>query len=374
MAKKILLFGSSSFGLINFRLNLIKDLKKAGYEITACAPLDDHNKIVKDLLESLGIKFIVLKLNKSRIDIFSDFAVILGLYRILVAEKPEMVFFYNIKPVIYGSIAARLARVKKIYSMITGLGTIFIGNGITIRTLRVLVKVLYKIALKFNAKVFFQNPDDLNLFVNKKIVDKEKTVLINGSGVDLDYYVSESMPKEAKFILAARLIKDKGIYEYISACKILKARYPHAVFCLAGNLDSNPTSLNEKELKMLVDEKIVDYSNGIDDIRSILNNSSVFVLPSYREGTSRAALEAMAMSRPIITTDAPGCRETVIDGVNGYLVPVKNIDALVEAMEKFILHPEIITTMGKESRRIAEEKYDVNKVNKVILEAMEVTI
>src|SRR3989304_8873389 len=130
MAKKILLFGSSSFGLINFRLNLIKDLKKAGYEITACAPLDGHNKMAKDLLESLGVKFIVLKLNKSRIDIFSDFAVILGLYRILVAEKPEMVFFYNIKPVIYGSIAARLARVKKIYSMITGLGTIFIGNGI----------------------------------------------------------------------------------------------------------------------------------------------------------------------------------------------------------------------------------------------------
>ncbi|EKE00944.1 MAG: hypothetical protein ACD_21C00250G0017 [uncultured bacterium] len=367
MNKTILLFGASSLGLINFRLNFMKDLKGLGYSVVACAPLDSHSESVKVELGSLGIDFLSLKLKKSSISVFSDLGVIVALYKIIVAQNPDMVFLYNIKPVIYGSLVSKAAGVKKIYSMITGVGTVFISEKIATKLLCSLVKALYKISLKFNTKVFFQNPDDLNLFVDEQIVPKEKVVLVNGSGVDVNHYAPAPLSQTAKFLMVARLIKDKGIYEYVSACKILKSRYPHAVFCLVGDLDSNPTSLSAKELKTLVDEKIVDYSGGVRDIRPVLSVASVFVLPSYREGTSKAVLEAMAMGRPIITTDAPGCRETIVEGVNGYLVPIKNIVALVETMEKFILQPEIIAKMGKESRRIAEEKYDVNKVNKSIL-------
>ena len=283
-----------------------------------------------------------------------------------------MVLSYRIKPVIYASLAARCGGVSHIYSVITGVGYVFIGDGLKIKSVRFLVKCLYKIALKFNKKVFFQNPDDSDLFVNNKLLKKDKAFLVNGSGVDLNEYFPKPFPDGLVFFLGTRLIKDKGVYEYIEAVRRLKKKYPDIRFLLAGDLASNPTSLSREELDELVAEGFVEYLGLVDNISETLAKVSVFVLPSYREGTPRAVLEAMASGRPVITTDAPGCKETVVDGVNGYLVPVKAVDALVEAMEKFILNPGLIDKMGKESRKMAEEKYDVNKVNESILTTMNI--
>lgn len=370
MSKSILFFGANTRSLIQLRLDLMKDFKKLGYRVIACAPLDIHAEEVKSQLKCLNIEFIAIRLKKTGLNVFSDLIAFIGFYKVLKEIKPEIVYLYYVKPVIYGSIVAKLVRTHKIYSTIAGLGSVFISTNIAIRALRVIIEGLYKMSLRFNTRIFFQNPDDLNLFITRDIIPEDKTLLVNGSGVDLSYYSLASLPKEISFIMVARLIKDKGIHEYISACKALKALYPKITCYLFGSFDTNPTSMSKKELNSLVDEKIVNYIDGTTDVRKALAKANVFVLPSYREGTSRATLEAMAMGRPIITTDVPGCRETVIDGVNGYLVPVKNSAALAKAMERFILHPETIQMMGKESRRIAEEKYDVKKVNKTIIKAM----
>ena len=227
-------------------------------------------------------------------------------------------------------------------------------------------------ALKGNTKVFFQNPDDMELFAELNLIrGTEQAVLINGSGVDIEHY-REVRPVTEKivFLLIARLIRDKGLYEYVEAARIIKQHYPEVVFRLVGPFDSNPTAISEATVNQWQGEGVIEYAGETKDVRPYIAGSSVYVLPSYREGTPRTVLEAMSMGRPIITTDAPGCRETVIHGKNGYLVPVKNLDALVEALERFIANPELIPIMGKESRKIAEEKYDVRKVNATILNTM----
>jgi glycosyltransferase involved in cell wall biosynthesis len=370
MAKSILFFGASAIGLIQLRLDLMNEFRRLGYKVAACAFLDDNAEYVRGKLKGLGIEFVAIKLNKAGLNVFNDFFSLIDLYRALKRIRPGIVYLYHMKPVIYGSIASKLLGVSRIYSTIAGAGSIFIGNSITIKIIRVLVKLLYRIALFYNKKVFFQNPDDLDLFITEGIVKREKTNLVNGSGVDLNYYQLADLPKAAAFIMVSRLIRDKGVREYALASEALKSKYPKTKFYLMGSLDSNPTSLSKKDLNYLVAKKIISYIDGASDVRKAIKKASVFVLPSYGEGTSRATLEAMSMGRPIITTNAPGCRETVIDGANGYLVPVRNSKALEDAMEKFILYPRVTQKMGKESRKIAEAKYDVKKVNKDILKFM----
>jgi glycosyltransferase involved in cell wall biosynthesis len=303
---------------------------------------------------------------------FFDLKTLWQLKNIIEKEKIELIFSYTIKPVIYGSIVAKFCGIKNIYSLITGLGYIFIDDSVRGKILRSLVQTLYSIALKANQKVFFQNSDDLNLFVKNKIVAEKKSIVINGSGVDLDSFSYSSVPNNCIFLFVGRLIKDKGIMEYLAAAQKIKSRYQQAKFQLVGASDKNPTSITAEELRHITTSGIVEYLGFLNDVRPAIKAASVFVLPSYREGTSKAVLEAMSMGRPIITTDAPGCRETVVDGVNGFLVPIKNTEKLAEAMEKFILHPELMVKMGKESRHLAEEKYDVHKVNKVILQTMDI--
>lgn len=367
MAKKIVIFASSAESLINFRYHLIKKFLDSNHVVVACAPVIKKNEKALNMLHELGVKFISLNLKNTSLNCFNDFFVFKEFFKIIKNEKPNIVFGYTIKPVIYGSISARFCKVDSIFSIITGLGYIFIGETLKLKVLRFFIERLYKIALKFNAKVFFQNPDDLDLFVSNKIVDKAKTVLINGSGVDLVHFVPLPLPDQIRFLFIGRLLRDKGIYEYVNAAKDLMRRYTDVEFLLVGDLDTNPTSITREELQKLIDEKVVKYLGHLDDVRVALAQASVFVLPSYREGTPRAVLEAMAVGRPIITTETPGCRETVEGVCNGFLVPVKNVDKLVKAMEKFILNPQLISKMGEESRRFVVKKYDVNNINQVIL-------
>jgi glycosyltransferase involved in cell wall biosynthesis len=370
MAKKVLMITSSVRSFINFRYHLIKDFINKGYRVIACATPNHTDKNTFDLLQEIGVKYIPIQIENTGLNLFFDLRTVYNLFRLIKKEQPDLIFNYTIKPVIYGSIAARLAKIDSVYSTITGLGYIFLGDTLKIGVLRLIVKRMYAFTLKFNKKIFFQNPDDLNLFISSKIVDKSKTVLINGSGVDIDYYVSAPFPENCTFLLVARLIKDKGIYEYIKAAQWLKRKYPFVKFKLVGDYDANPSAIDEAEVKCWVTDGIIEYLGFLDNIKLILESSSVFVLPSYREGLPKVVLEAMASGRPIITTNAPGCRETVVNGKNGYLIPVRNVDKLIEAMEKFILSPELIPKMGWKSRCIAEEKYDVREVNRSIFKVI----
>jgi glycosyltransferase involved in cell wall biosynthesis len=285
--------------------------------------------------------------------------------------RPDIVLGYTIKPVIYGSFAAHLAGVPQRFSMITGVGHTFIAQNWTTRAIAPLVQALYRLALRSNDRLFFQNPDDRALFERLQLVrHPEQAVLINGSGVDLEAFRPAPLPAAPSFLLLGRLIAEKGIREYVEAARIIRAKHPGVVFRLAGGIDNHPTAISERELQSWVEEGVVEYLGRLDDVRPAIAASAVYVLPSYREGTPRSVLEAMAMGRPIVTTDEPGCRETVQDGVNGRLVPARDVPALTAALDRFLAAPGLIARMGRESRRIAVEKYDVHKVNSVILQAM----
>ena len=215
-------------------------------------------------------------------------------------------------------------------------------------------------------KVFFQNPDDESLFQNLGIIktSDNKSVVVNGSGVDLKKFNTSPFPTKIQFLLIARLLGDKGVREYFKAAKAVREKRPDIKFGLVGWIDNHPDAISKQELDERIDAGDIFFYGRMDDVKPAISESSVYVLPSYREGTPRTVLEAMAMGRPIITTDAPGCKETVKDGINGYIVKVKSSQALVKAMFSFIEQPELIESMGNNSRKIAEDKYDVDKVNK----------
>ncbi len=386
---RVLIIGATTRSLWNFRGKLIESIIENGNEVVTCAG-EFHEQTV-NWLKSIGADYIPIQFQRAGVNPFQDILYFLRLYKVIRKERPDILISYTSKPVIYGSLAARLAGVPKICSMITGLGLAFQeGKGAMGRSMRRLAEFLYRFSLRHNHVVFFQNPDDLGMFDRLRLIGEQaKRVLLNGSGVDLSEYQPCSLPEgRTRFLLIARLLHHKGIADYSQAAKKLEERYPDTVFSLLGPFDSNPNTLSQENIDEMVQEGAVEYHGETDDVRPFLHACNVFVLPSYRrEGQPRSVLEAMAIGRPIITTDTPGCRETVeltgkgieqkarcekvLEGRNGFLVEPRNIDALFEAMERLIKEPELRTKMARESLRIAEDKYDVRKVNRIILEAIE---
>jgi len=365
---KIVIISHYSPSLVNFRGDLIRTMVGLGHKVICLGPEAGFEQP----LQELGADYRQIPLHRTGLNPLKDVKTLFSLRKALKEIKPDIVFSYTVKPIVYGSIAAHMAGVRRMYALISGLGYVFIGQTFKQRLLTQIVAFLYRRGLKYNQVVFFQNPDDLHLFVSESIVPKTaKPVLVNGSGVNTEKFAF-APPKlsPVTFLLIARLIKDKGILEYVESARLLKQKYPAARFQLLGPLDINPAAITQEQLERWSKEGIIEYLGKTNDVRPYIAEASVYVLPSYREGTPRSVLEAMSMGRPIITTDAPGCRETVIDGKNGFLVPVKDVDALKSAMEKFILEPDLISQMGKQSRVIAEEKYDVRKVNRAILQEM----
>jgi len=367
---RIVVLASLAESLIHFRGPLLKEMVSKGHQVIGCAPDAPDNVI--STLQEMGVAYQNVRLQRVGMSPLQDALTLLDLFRIYRRIKPDIVLSYTIKPVVYGSLAAKLAKVPQVFSIITGLGYTFSVSGFKGRLVGGIARALYRVALACNKHVFFQNPDDLELFLDENIItDRNKTVLINGSGIDVDAYKTASYPDELSFLLIARLLKAKGIYEYVAAAEIIKKKHPDIKFKIVGWIDKyNPDSISEKELQTWIDKGTVVYFGKLSNVCPAIADSSVYILPSYREGTPRTVLEAMAMGRPIITTDAPGCRETVIDGENGFLVPIKAINELVEAIEYFIRQPDMVKNMGKVSRTIAEEKYDVRRVNKDIMQAM----
>ena len=368
MNSKIMIIAGFDQSLILFRRELIESWLNAGHAVVAAAP----GRTVKGVLEEMGVGYHELPLERTGLNPLKDIKLFFKLLQIFRREKPDRLFLYTIKPVIYGSLATFFMPRLRIYSMITGLGYVFIEGSEGGRFLKQLVVFLYKTALKRNSRVFFQNPDDIAEFEQLGIVQPGKVVRVYGSGINLERFKqAPCRERPVTFLLIGRLLREKGIFEYVEAAKKVKVRYPDAVFKMIGwDLGSSPSALRRDELQKWREEGIVEILDETDDVRPFLEACSVYVLPSYREGTPRTVLEAMAVGRPVITSDAPGCLETVKEGVNGFLVPVRDIDALAETMEKFIEEPTLIRQMGRESRKLAEDKFDVHKVNEVINRVM----
>ncbi|HEX6141444.1 MAG TPA: glycosyltransferase family 4 protein, partial [Geminicoccaceae bacterium] len=372
-AKTVVVLGSVARSLVNFRGPMLQAMALHGHRVIACAP--DAAPSIVQTLAGLGVGYRDVPIDAQGLRPWRDLRALRALVRLLRELRPDAVLGYTIKPVIYGSIAARLARVPASYSMITGLGYAFGGSGAKRGLVALLARALYRISVRRNRRVFFQNRDDRAVFERLGLTrGPDQAVMINGSGVDLDHFRPRPLPEQMAFLLIARLLREKGVPEFVAAARLVRQRHPDVRFRVVGRFDHNPSALAPAEMERWVAAGAIEFLGELDDVRPAIAASSVFVLPSYyREGTPRTVLEAMSMGRPIITTDVPGCRETVHAGVNGYLVPARDVAALARAMLKFIEVPERVARMGAASRRIAEERYDVHKVNAVILKAMDLS-
>lgn len=347
---------------------MIQEMVQRGNKVIAVAPESSNGW--SDQIAELGADYVSAYVDRTGTNPINDLKSFLALYRVLKQERPDVVFAYHAKTNIHGSIAARLCRVPSVNVLLAGLGSAFHGVGFKNWILRTILCTQYRIALKGCDHVFFQNTDDLNAFLELGLVSEEQTSIINGSGVNLDYFSPQKIPADYSFLFVGRLLKDKGIMEYMEAARVVKKRFPGAHFRIVGPLDSNPTAIGLDQMQPYIDDKSVEYLGSTDDVRPYLKECTVFVLPSYHEGTPKSVLEAMAVGRPILTTDAPGCRETVVDGVNGLLVPAGDSGELAKKMMWFIENRHEVELMGKESLRICREKYDVRKVNSVLLNTM----
>lgn len=360
--KTVLILGSFAPSLVHFRGALIKAIADRGHKVVAAAP--GITEEIAGQLRDLGAEARELPVVNASLNPLAMLQSLKDVRRLVRQVRPDVMISYTAKPVILGALAGSAARVPTVVSLITGLGYAFTGgNEIKRRISRAVAAPLYQLALRRSTVIIFQNPDDEALFRQLGLVAANReTHIVNGSGIDVEHFAPVPLPNRTSFLMIARLLKDKGIREFAEAAKRLKAEHPELPIALVGYLDPSPDSLTQAELDDLVSRGI-DYRGSLKDVRPAIAEASVYVLPSYREGTPRSVLEAMAMGRAIVTTDAPGCRETVEDGVNGYLVPPRNTDALHDAMLKFIDNPALAATMGPQSRAIAERKYDVHKVN-----------
>lgn len=356
--------------LVNFRGDLISTLARLGHNVTACAPDAPH--WVRDRLHALGAEYHPIAFARAGLTLGADAKSVVQLISLFRKVKPDIVLSYTIKPVIYASIAAWICRVPRIVSIVTGLGYAFSANGMRAKIVGLIARRLYKLALRSNSCVMFQNPDDLATFSSLGLVDGNgQGALINGSGVDLQEFPPTQLPDEPCFLMIARLLRDKGVCEYAEAAKAVRSRFPQARFLLVGGLDASPLSISERELAAIVEEGVVEYRGQLADVRPVIAEARIFVLPSYYpEGTPRTILEALSSGRPVITTDSPGCRETVVHGYNGYLVPVRDANSLGAAMVRMVEHHALTEMMGANSQQMAVEKYDVKKVTSSIVDFM----
>ncbi len=366
---KIIMVSPKNRTAWNFRGDLIKDIIALGHQVIVTGP----NDIDVDKIEDLGARFVKIPMEKTGVNAITDLKYIGALKKLFKKEKPDITLGYTIKPVIYGAIAAKLARVQNRYSMVEGLGYIFTANTRKTRILRPIVKTLYRIGFSCSSKVIFINPDDLKDLTAMKLLKKEKCCLVDGAGVNLEHFNLEPLPDEPVFFMLSRALISKGVRVYLKATEIIHSKYPDVRMMLLGEIDENmQDSLKKEEIQRYVDLGAIEYYPESSDVRSYYKQCSVYVLPSYREGVPRTTQEAMAMGRPVITTDAPGCRETVIDGKTGFMVPVDNPEALSDAMCKFIENPELIKSFGEESYKYCKDRFDVKKVNQTLLAHMDI--
>ncbi len=377
---KVAMIGTVASSFYGFRADLIKALVELNHEVFAFTSEYKEGDLSK--IRALGATPIPYKLSRGGLNPLNDIKATLSLAKKIKSLQPDLVFSYFSKPVIFGTWAAKLANTPKIIGMLEGLGYTFTDQpeGTTYKT-KIIKNIqigLYKLALPKLDTLIFLNPDDPKDLLQKHAIKVNNVEVLGGIGLNLKNYPYSPLPnlkKDIRFLFIGRLLKEKGINELISAAKKVKKLYPKVTFTVLGAIDkANPGALQKDDLERLISSNIIEYPGYVNNITNWIANSHVFVLPSYREGVPRSTQEAMAIGRPIITTDVPGCRETVIDGLNGFLIEKWNPDALAKKMIYFIENPERIEEMGLESYKIAQEKYDANKVNKRLLKILGVKI
>jgi glycosyltransferase involved in cell wall biosynthesis len=371
--RRIAVIASYTPSLTNFRLELLKRMVESDCEVFAFAP--ENDPVVIAQLRSIGVSFIQIDMGRAGLNPLADLKTLWLLWRQLRRLKPDLVLPYTMKPIIYGGIAARLAGQNERSFLVTGLGHVF-SDAVKSRKLalvRRLSVVLYRFALR-NAKVVFAyNSADVEDIERYHLIDgKTPLVLVPGSGVDLDHFANAEIPAgPVTFLLIARLLKDKGIFDYVEAARRLRAEYPQAQFRLLGHFDPNPTAISRQQIAAWTREGLIDYLGETTDVRPYLAACSAFVLPSYyREGIPRSILEAMATGRAIVTTNLPGCRDTVEEGINGFTIEPQHPGQLADSLRTFLRDPSLAQRMGARSRQIAQAKFDVHHVNRILLERM----
>lgn len=369
---KIAIITSIATSLVNFRGPLIAEMIRRGYDVLAFAP--DHDGMTRAELERLGARPVDYGLSRTGVNPIHDAMVLAELYKLFRHHRPDVTLAYFVKPVIYGTLAARLAGVRRRYAMIEGMGFTFTSDGAPgwrKKLLQWIVVRLFRVSLSFVTKLLVLNPDDRDEFLRRRLVHPDRLSLLGAIGLDLAAWPYSVLTTEpVTFILVARMLRDKGVEEYAAAARIIKERGLQAKFLLVGGSDLNPAAVPIPMLESWAAEGLVEWPGHVP-VQPWLARASVFVLPSYREGVPRSTQEAMAMGRPVITTDVPGCRETIVDGANGILIPPRDAAALADAMEFFISHPEKIVPMGRESRQLAEERFDVQRQNRKCLELID---
>lgn len=365
MKPKVIIALNTSWNLVNFRGGLISALVHEGYEVVAVAPVDDYSP----RLLALGCRYVPIPMDNKGTHPGKDFLLFLRFVLLMYKERPDVFLGYTVKPNIYGTLAAHLLKIPVINN-ISGLGSVFITKSWRTR----LVRTLYRLALRRSHKVFFQNNEDKDLFVSSKLVPETISDRLPGSGINLNKFKPSTLPTNApiRFLLIARMLKDKGIYEYVEAARLLKYQGIDAEFCLLGFLDvKNPTAISQAEMDVWVFDGVVRYLGVSDNVQEEIKQATCVVLPSYREGTSRTLLEAAAMARPIVTTDAVGCRDVVEDGINGYLCRTKDADDLAEKMIRIaLLTAQEREEMGLRGREKVEREFDEEVVIEKYFEAI----
>lgn len=346
---------------ISHRLEVAKAASKAGYAVHVATRFG----IAVEVIKSHGFIHHELPLSRSGINLLSEFRAFLAIWRLCWSLKPQLLHLVTIKPVLYGGVGARLSPVKNVVVAISGLGFVFMAKGYKASVMRFFVKVLYRLALgKRKLRVIFQNTDDQSALINMGATTRDKSVLIRGSGVDLSKY--QYFPEKTSMpvvIFAARLLKDKGVVEFVEAARILMSRGLSVRFQLAGDLDSgNPTSINPLLLHEWRKENVVEYIGHQPDVAQFFIDSHIVVLPSYREGLPKVLVEAAACGRAVVTTDVPGCRDAIIPDITGFLVPVGDSDALAAAIERLVLDHVLRRSMGRAGRHFAEHNFSINDI------------
>ena len=374
---KIVSIGTVASSFLSFRAHLIQALLAKSYTIYAFT--SEYSQDELNDIAALGAIPITYELNRGGLNPLADAKGTYALYKKIKAINPDLVFSYFSKPVIFGTLAAKIAKVPRVIGMLEGLGYAFTEQPEGLSKKAQLIKriqvFLYKIALPQLDNIIFLNPDDPKDLLEAYHIKVKQVDILGGIGLDLDeynYQPIETTDLPINFLFIGRMLKEKGIHDFIAAAKMVKQIYSEVQFTVLGAIDSsNPGALQQSELDRLVSLNIINYPGQVDNVQKWIGDSHVFILPSYREGVPRSTQEAMAIGRAVITTDVPGCRETVIDGVNGFLVEKWNSQALGEKMIYFIEHPEEIEKMGHESYKMAQEKFDANEVNERLLNILE---
>lgn len=374
---KVVVLSGACRSLILFRKHLLRGFRDVGYEVVAVAP--DRDALTVETLESLGIRFVQIPYARTGLNPLADWAYLSRLKAFLRTEQPDRLFAYTIKAMLYGGVAARWVKLPRVDLLVSGVGSMFADGemGFWKRCARALWLPFFRYALRDTCVLFFQNKDDVTTYRQHALISEEtEVVVVPGSGVDLDEFRVEPLPKQGtRFCMIGRLIREKGVFEYAQAASILKNRYGAAVeFCLVGPEVGGARGVESVQLQAWISSGVIQYLGEVEDVRPALTQVSVYVLPSYyMEGVPRSILEALAMGRAIVTTDHRGCRETVKHGENGLLVPPRDVAALVSAMERFVLEPELAGKMGIQSRELAKRQFDVIAVTRMMLESMDVS-